>query len=223
METSIDVDVRDGILCADFNEGRLIIDTGSPVSLGPDIAIQILGSAVQLNSSFGNYAWAQIQESLPFDAVGLVGVDAFTDAVLGFDLGNNTLARLSGPLKGPSVPFVMGSPIIKCQVGEDSLLCLLDTGAGLSYVQNNVLADPGNVFEAREDFHPLLGRFNVETAEYPMTIDNHTMIDTFGLATPDLSQLLSIAKIDAILGTSFFRKAIVEVDFQSEVVIITPG
>ena len=218
METSIDVDICNGILCADFNEGRLIIDTGSPVSLGPDIAIQILGSAVKLNSSFGNYAWAQIQESLPFDAVGLVGVDAFTDAILRFDLSNNTVARLSAPLTGQVVSFVMGSPTIQCRIGGDSLLCLLDTGAGLSYVHNHTLTNPGNVCGSREDFHPLLGRFHVDTSEYEIVVGDHTVTDIFGLATPDLSQLLSIAKIDAILGTSFFKKAIVEIDFQNEVV-----
>ena len=220
METSIDVDVRDGILCADFNEGRLIIDTGSPVSLGPDIAIQILGSAVKLNSSFGNYAWAQIQESLPFDAVGLVGVDAFSDAILRFDLSNHILGRLNAPFTGQAVPFVMGSPIIQCQIGGDSLLCLLDTGAGLSYVHNHALTNPGNASESREDFHPLLGRFNVETLKYEIVVGDHTVTDVFGLATPDLSQLLSIAKIDAILGTSFFEKAIIEIDFQNEMVSI---
>ena len=46
MSQSIEVNVCEGILCADFNEGRLIIDTGSPVSLGPDIAVRVLGSVV---------------------------------------------------------------------------------------------------------------------------------------------------------------------------------
>ena len=48
VSQSIEVNLMDGVLCADFNEGRLIIDTGSPVSLGPDVAIQILGNSVQL-------------------------------------------------------------------------------------------------------------------------------------------------------------------------------
>ena len=88
MSESIEVTVREGILCADFNEGCLIIDTGSPVSLGPDIAVRILDSVVQLNSSLGIYTWAEIQKSLPFDAVGLIGVDAFSDSVLGFDVAS---------------------------------------------------------------------------------------------------------------------------------------
>ena len=88
MSQSIEVKVCDGILCADFNEGRLVVDTGSPVSLGPDMTVQILGNAVQLSPSFGSYTWASIQQALPFEAVRLIGVDLFSDLTLGFDVGN---------------------------------------------------------------------------------------------------------------------------------------
>ena len=117
MSQTIEVNVCQGILCADFNEGRLIIDTGSPVSLGPDVVVRVLGSAVQLNSSLGSYAWSDIQGSLPFDAVGLIGVDAFADAVLGFDIANNTIARLESLNHGNPSAFVMGLPVIDCQIG----------------------------------------------------------------------------------------------------------
>ena len=47
MSQSIEVKVCDGILCADFNEGRLVVDTGSPVSLGslPQAAQRDVSSA----------------------------------------------------------------------------------------------------------------------------------------------------------------------------------
>ena len=218
MSQSIEVQVVGGILCADFNEGRLIIDTGSPVSLGPDTTIQLLGCAIQLNSTIGNYAWAQIQESLPFDAVGLIGVDAFSESSLGFDLTNDTLALLEMPVEGNHEPFIMGSPVIRCQVGEENLLAVLDTGAGLSYLRDAQLATFGKSLGRTRDFHPLLGEFEVDTVECSVMVGDQSVTEVFGLANEDLQRLMQIATIDGILGTSFFAHGVVEVDFANEIV-----
>lgn len=223
MSQSIEVNVCEGILCADFNEGRLIIDTGSPVSLGPDIAVRVLGSVVQLNSSFGAYTWAEIQNSLPFDAVGLIGVDAFSDATLGFDVANQTVVRIASPIEGIKTLFVMGSPVIDCQIGEDKLRCVLDTGAGLSYLKQHEVARLGQSLGQQHDFHPMLGSFDVETVACPIVVGGQSLTETFGLATEQLRRLMDAANIDAILGTSFFEKSLVEIDFKNEVIGIALG
>ncbi len=221
MSQSIEVNVCEGILCADFNEGRLIIDTGSPVSLGPDIAVRVLGSVVQLNASFASYAWADIKASLPFDAVGLIGVDAFSDAALGFDIANDTVVRLESAIQGVSAEFVMGSPVIHCQIGEDKLRCVLDSGAGLSYLKRPEVAAFGQALGKQNDFHPMLGSFEVDTAACAIVVGDQSVTEIFGLATDELSQLMETANIDAILGTSFFQQSLIEIDFQNEVVGIT--
>ena len=221
MSQSIEVNVCEGILCADFNEGRLIIDTGSPVSLGPDIAVRVLGSVVQLNSSFGSYAWADVRAGLPFDAVGLIGVDAFSDAALGFDIANDTIVRLESPIQGESAEFVMGSPVIHCQIGEDKLRCVLDTGAGLSYLKRREVASLGQALGKQHDFHPILGSFEVETVACAIVVGEQSVTETFGLATDQLGQLMETAKIDAILGTSFFQQSLIEIDYKNELVGIT--
>lgn len=223
MSQSIEVNVCEGILCADFNEGRLIIDTGSPVSLGPDIAVRVLGSVVQLNSSFGAYTWTEIQNSLPFDAVGLIGVDAFSDATLGFDVANQTVVRIASPIEGIKTLFVMGSPVIDCQIGEDKLRCVLDTGAGLSYLKQHEVARLGQSLGQQHDFHPMLGSFDVETVACPIVVGGQSLTETFGLATEQLRRLMDAANIDAILGTSFFEKSLVEIDFKNEVIGIALG
>ena len=218
MSQSIEVIVCDGILCADFNEGRLIIDTGSPVSLGPDITVKILGNAVQLVSSFGSYTWASIQQALTFEAVGLIGVDAFSDSILGFDVGNKTLAKIDAEITGNDEAFVMGSPVIECQVGEEKLKCLLDTGAGLSYLRDAQVALSGQSLGMRRDFHPILGQFDVETVACSVIAGQHLITEVFGIATESLMPLMESAQIDGILGTSFFQKGVIEIDFSNEVV-----
>ncbi|MEC8694747.1 MAG: hypothetical protein VXX88_06235 [Pseudomonadota bacterium] len=221
MPESIEVGLRGGILCADFNEGCLIIDTGSPVSLGPDIPVCVLGSVIHLNSSFGSYAWTEIQEGLPFDAVGLIGVDAFSDAVLGFDVANNTLARLDISIDGDETAFVMGSPVVHCQIGEERLRCILDTGAGLSYLRSDETAVFGKALGKQHDSHPMLGKFEVETVACTLVVADQSLTETFGIATAELCQLMETANIDAILGTTFFQQSLIEIDFQNEIVGMT--
>jgi hypothetical protein len=221
MSQSIEVQVVEGILCADFDEGRLIIDTGSPASLGPDIAVQLLGCAIQLNSTIGNYAWGQIQESLPFEAVGLIGVDAFSGSSLAFDLTNGTLALLEMPVEGSHEPFIMGSPVVRCQIGEENLLAVLDTGAGLSYLRDSRFASFGKPLGGARDFHPMLGELEVDTVDCSVTLGNQSMTEIFGLATEDLQRLMQMSKIDAILATSWFEKCVIEIDFKNELVGLT--
>ena len=223
MSQSIEVNVCEGILCADFNEGRLIIDTGSPVSLGPDITVHVLGSAIKLNSSFGAYVWSDVQKSLPFDAVGLIGVDAFSDATLGFDVANGTVVRLESSIEGAQSSFVMGSPVISCQIGEDKLRCVLDTGAGLSYLKHHEVASFGQVLGKQEDFHPILGQFEIETVACSLILGEQVITEVFGLATENLRTLMETAQIDGILGTSFFGQGVIEIDFANEIVGFSVG
>ena len=223
MSQSIEVIVCQGILCADFNEGRLVIDTGSPVSLGPNIAVKILGAGVQLSLGFGNYTWESVHQSLPFDAVGLVGVDAFSGSAIGFDVGNQILTRIDGPIEGDPVPFAMGSPVIECSIGEERLRCVLDTGAGLSYLRDSQRAVLGQKNGSQTDFHPILGEFEVDTVACSLMAGGKLTTEIFGLATDNLLALLENAGVDGILGTSFFAQGVVEVDFTNEIVGLSMG
>jgi hypothetical protein len=218
VSQSIEVNLMDGVLCADFNEGRLIIDTGSPVSLGPDVAIQILGNSVQLLPNLLNYSWEQIKATLPFEAAGLVGVDAFTGSVISLDLKNSTLAVLGESIEGPMSSFIMGSPAIRCQIGEESVLCVVDTGAGLSYLTERELCESSRFVGLEQDFHPILGSFEVETYELPVTINGKTIVEKFGLAPAELKTMLEMVDVGGILGTSFFAHGVLNIDFKNEVV-----
>jgi hypothetical protein len=67
----------------------------------------------------------------------------------------------------------------------------------------------------------MLGEFEVDTVECSMMVGDQSMTEVFGLATEDLERLMQMAKIDAILGTSWFQKCVVEIDFNNELVGLT--
>ena len=67
----------------------------------------------------------------------------------------------------------------------------------------------------------MLGEFEVDTVDCSVMVGNQSLTEVFGLATEDLQRLMKMAKIDAILGTSWFQKCVVEIDFKNELVGLT--
>ena len=151
----------------------------------------------------------------------MIGVDAFSDVVLGFDVANNTLARLDVAIDGDKTTFVMGSPVVQCQIGEERLSCVLDTGAGLSYLRSDETAVFGQALGKQHDFHPMLGELEVETVACTLVVGEQSLTETFGIATAELRQLMNTANVDAILGTTFFQQSLIEIDFHNEIVGMT--
>ena len=221
MSESIEVVVREGILCADFNEGCLIIDTGSPISLGPDIPVRVLGSVVQLNSNFGSCAWTEIQDSLPFDAVGLIGVDAFSDAVLGFDVANKTLKRLDVSIDGDENYICHGVPRGAMPDWRGTVELCSRHWCWIVISRSDETAVFGQALGKQHDFHPMLGELEVETVACTLVVGEQSLTETFGIATAELRQLMNTANVDAILGTTFFQQSLIEIDFHNEIVGMT--
>ena len=112
----------------------------------------------------------------------------------------------------------MGSPAIRCQIGEESVLCVVDTGAGLSYLTERELCESSRFVGLEQDFHPILGSFEVETYELPVTINGKTIVEKFGLAPAELKTMLEMVDVGGILGTSFFAHGVLNIDFKNEVV-----
>ena len=88
----------------------------------------------------------------------------------------------------------------------------------LSYLRDSQVSVSGKSLGKRKDFHPILGHFDVETAACSVMIGEHLITEVFGIATESLMPLMDSAQIDAILGTSFFEKGVIEIDFSNEVV-----
>jgi len=91
----------------------------------------------------------------------------------------------------------------------------------LSYLKRREVASLGQALGKQHDFHPILGSFEVETVACAIVVGEQSVTETFGLATDQLGQLMETAKIDAILGTSFFQQSLIEIDYKNELVGIT--
>ncbi len=214
----IEIYLEQGVLSADFDEGRLVIDTGSPYSLGPNIDIQLLGRVIRLQPSLIGFPWSRIQESMPFNAVGLIGVDAFVESTFCLDISGGALRLTDQRIDGESMEFAIGSPTVHCAIASTIQRCIIDTGAKMCYITDAELANAGDYAGQAEDFHPLLGEFTVETYDLPMSLFGIDAIERVAVAPPALAMQLQALNIGGVIGTSLLARGVLTIDFRSQVI-----
>ena len=73
---------------------------------------------------------------------------------------------------------------MQCQIGEDRLSSVLDTGAGLSYLRSDKTAVFGQALGEQHDFHPMLGKFEVETVACTLVVGDQSLTEHLGLRPP---------------------------------------
>lgn len=148
-------------------EKRLFMfDTGSPQSFSSSPTITIDGRRFSLPSSYVGVTPEYVSEMIGMQTSGLLGVDILNEFDIIADVPRETIEFSSQQLdcNGTAVQLEMllGIPIVPVRIGEAALSMLLDTGAQISYIEGEFLAncEPAGPVE---DFHPMVGRFNTTT------------------------------------------------------------
>ncbi len=197
---------------------RYLIDTGSPVSLS-DAPIRLAMREFPVEPSMlGMSSIASIVEMVgtPFDA--LIGTDILGEFDIEISLYDRTLTlydTLIDLSAGSPVEFLAGVPLIACQIAGRSVHCFLDTGAPLSYLGGNWL-DAALALGEIEDFHPLFGRFRVETyATLIHCLGNEVKL-RIGRMPGLLEATLLMAGSDGILGTDLFEHGILRLSHRQK-------
>ena len=202
------ITVHAGHLLIDAEGGRYLIDTGSPVSLA-EAPVCLAGRDFSLEAStLGISSIESIVEQVgtPFDA--LIGTDVLGEFDIDISLRERTLTLfdtfidLSG---GAPVEFVAGVPLIACEIAGRSAHCFLDTGAPLSYLSGEWLETAPLLGEI-EDFHPLLGRFRVETSATAIHCLGKEVTLRVGCMPDLLDCALRRAGSDGIIGTEMLEQ-----------------
>ncbi len=210
--------LEQGVLTTTINGQRMVIDTGCPTSLGMNEAIDVLGRSVRLNSSLMGYPWSRIQERFRFPVSGIIGVDAFSESTVCLDIGGGSLKLSQVPVQGESVEFLKGSPTVHCSVSGSIQNSIVDTGAKLCYVADREVIREGDFAGIAEDFHPLLGVFEVETYELSIGLFGYDVVERVAVAPEGIARLLAAKHIGAVVGTSLISRGVLTIDFQRQCV-----
>jgi len=195
-----------------LNDQRWLIDTGSPASFGISETLNISNQTFNLANSYGTLNAQELSSHIDLDIVGLIGVDVLNEFDILFDMKKYEIsfseAELS--LDGEHIPIdsFMGIPIILTSINRVDRRMYFDTGAQISYCQDESLKDfPSNA--SVTDFYPGVGEFETETYLLDMRIGtkDHTIV--CGSLPTQLNETLMMASVDGIISNEIMENCIV--------------
>ena len=92
--------LHNGVVCIELDSGPVILDTGSPVSLGDGSTYRFDGIACQTKPSLLLYSWDSVRESIPFNASALIGTDQLEQSAFRLDVSGSSFEWIPSLKKG---------------------------------------------------------------------------------------------------------------------------
>lgn len=214
----------DNLIVATIKERRVLIDTGSPYSLGDGRAFSFLNKQYNFPTSFMGLDVSQLNQFLSTKIDILLGGDVLSKIVFMIDWDKSIIQISSTRLEfeGVSVPVVlfMDIPIIDLRVGNENIKAFLDTGSRLSYLDSEIIRNYNSIGNA-SDFYPGVGQFSTSLYEIPIMFANDTRKMTFGKLPELLQKKVMEAGTKSILGNEVFKYYKIYFCFQNKKIILT--
>jgi Ca-activated chloride channel family protein len=199
-----------GHILVEVDQDRVLIDTGSPHSVGNRPAFAFMGSEHRLQPSFQGTTVDQVGDLVGTRITVLMGADILSryDMRLHLEGGTVTFTTDSLPIgrRAAHLDFFTGVPIVEVEVGGRPRRLFFDTGAKLSYLHSSLTADLPKVGR-EQDFFPGFGEFEVELVEQRVALCEQAFPLRFGSLPMLLETALLLAGVEGILGSAVFEGA----------------
>ena len=212
-----------GHLIVRLGETRLLLDTGSPVSISNGRKIVVGGHPVT-GAAHPVASIADLRQLTGVVIDALIGMDVLSRFDIAFKL-RRAIVKLREPglpgSKGRSMPIeiVDSIPIVSLSIDGRTRRLFFDTGAPVSYLIDASLADRPSVGRA-PDFYPGSGPFETDQYEIPVDLANQTRGLRFGRLPEALEPGVRALGVDGILGTEILMLANVTLSVTSREVQI---
>lgn len=186
----------------------LLLDTGSPVSVGLGSSYRFLGRDFPVQSIYNGMTTEELSEMLGAHIDVLLGADVLGQFRVTIDTETSRVAFgddqwLAGARVLP-LHTIGGLPVVDVTLAGRTRRLLLHTGATVSCLAS---ADTGSypcVGTAR-DFYPGLGEFATELRVVAITFGSHTDELECGSTPPVLERALYMVGVHGLLGTNLLR------------------
>jgi hypothetical protein len=170
-----------GHIILPFEGKRLLIDTGSPISIGSG-SLDFLGREYQLHKPVQGASPEALSEFIGTKIDGLVGLDILHNhdlrldwSTLEFDPEENEVGEIL-PLSFGN----FGLPAIPLEVNSHTVEAIFDTGAQISYINKSVTAGECSVGEFC-DFHHTVGEFTTTLYRLATKLGEQLLTLDYGL------------------------------------------
>ena len=208
-----------GVLCLQSNGDTIILDTGSPVSLGAGSVLDLDGISIQTHTSILGHTWQSVKETIPFSATALVGTDQVGDRSICVDIQKQSVTRGEPLNSGSPLEMISGVPVIPAMLNGKSGRFFFDTGASICYVANENFLDGCRFIDHYEDFHPILGKFTTKLFSASLNMnENIANVDT-GILPSALLSMMNALGIDGIIGTNSILSGEIQLDLTNNLYV----
>ncbi len=203
--STLPLQLRDGHLFIELNGELWLLDTGAPSSFGTSRRLTIAGEQFSLGTSYLGLTAATLSQFVGVPCVGLLGADVLGRFDHLFDTtgGRLTVSSAELPHSGEPVHLdeFMGIPIVTACVDGRDFRMFFDTGAQISYFQDDSLAkfpSAGRV----TDFYPGFGQFESDTHKVPVSLGGVSFTLRCGALPELLGMTLVMASTEGIVGNA---------------------
>ena len=192
-----------GHVFIEINGNLWVFDTGSPLSFGTPDELSIMNNNYHLATNFMGLTVEKLNEYIGVQCVGLLGVDVINNFDHIIDIAGGTITISTEELehsgKEVKIPSFMGIPIIEINFMDKKYQMIFDTGAQVSYFQNDAIKSCPYI-ETMTDFYPLVGEFKTEIYRVDIIIAEEKYEIRCGKLPGLLGVLLTQPSVQGIIG-----------------------
>jgi hypothetical protein len=220
MARTFRLGARYGLVLAEIDGRRWVIDTGSPGSFGDVRTIPSLDPTISLNERLSHGPTIREIEGFLVERpeqplTGLLGAEVLNrfDVIFNLTAGEVSFGDSAAPGGRHSVrcDFCMGIPVIRASVAGSEVRLFFDTGAPHSYFSDE-LVDPAGRLGPVEDFYPGAGRFRATLHEVVVRVGTLSQSFRAGRVSDlprGVATILQAAGVEGILGNEVLRDRVV--------------
>ena len=189
-----------------------MLDTGAPTSFGVSRNFSFAGERFSIGTSYVGLTAAKLSQFVGVPCVGLLGADVLGrfDHILDTAAGRLVVSteELTHGGQGVELDDFMGIPIVTVRIGGSDYRMFFDTGAQISYFQDDSLIGfppAGSV----TDFYPGVGQFQTDTHEVPIYLGGIEFNLRCGKLPDLLGMTLMMAGTTGIVSNAILSNRIV--------------
>ena len=219
MSKTFDINFYDGHLIINNDGQKVLVDTGSPVTIGSSDHFVFMDQEYECITSLMGKDISSISEMMGSDIDVLMGMDVIGkyDMLTDYKSKKVTFSSEEIPFEPIcTIPIAQteGVFFVILKVKGEDVRLFLDTGAKISYIAEAYTSDE-TAIEVLEDFYPVIGKFKTPIYAMEASIDGQSFPVKFGTLPTLIAMSLQMMGNEGIIGYDLFSKYKVLLDFQN--------